>query len=217
MWRKMPKGQLAKCAEALALRKAYPDLADIYTDDEMLQADDNHAPSGRAMTIGAAPAVEGTKEAAQAVAARIIAEHDALEAQRAAEAVPLPKAVIPQPGPSPERPVLDAEFEEGTREPGDDRTIAAAVIESIKETKTRDGKAMLQIRWNGRDHGCFYPDLFKFLLAGKGLSAQLIAEEKGKYSNITGILKIGRREFEEGKVPILDVNEPRPTTVQGLY
>lgn len=40
MWRKMPAGQLAKCAFALALRAAFPrTFAGIYVDEEMHQAD----------------------------------------------------------------------------------------------------------------------------------------------------------------------------------
>lgn len=73
MWKKMPRLMLGKVAEALALRKAWPDLSDIYTDEEMEQANDRNAPSGREISSASEP-TNGSREAAQQVAQRKIAE-----------------------------------------------------------------------------------------------------------------------------------------------
>lgn len=65
MWSSRPAGQLAKCAEALAWRMAFPqDLAGIYTAEEMEQADNNvQAPAYDAPT--ATPAVDWEAELAK--------------------------------------------------------------------------------------------------------------------------------------------------------
>jgi phage recombination protein Bet len=321
-YNRMPRHMLAKCAEALAIRKGYPDLSDIYTDAEMVQADQEYTPEGRIITdangftaSGRAVTYEANRQLGKARQAEVLDEKlghghepgsdkakmaEAALARVEAADKELAETKMDIKQEPPQVAPLDSKHEEakprGTIElvhsadqgtiirgdigdlveliqkhctatwkddwwhilptdvstihamgkqlnyriveifpkdlppkgkterketpktttasagksqsPGAEPFIVKGTIERVFVTlKGEKSFAMVTIKTPEgakREAGCWDKDIYGYLDKGKGKEAEVFFQTKGQYTNITGLKRIGRVEFEHNKVPILN-------------
>lgn len=91
----------------------------------------------------------------------------------------------------------------------DTGAVITAVIKKVSSVTKGAKSKFIQVLLNGVWHYCFNPDLFDYLGQGLNLEAELYVNDR-KPPTIEGIKRIGTREFVDGKVPAIQVNEERP-------
>lgn len=100
-WRKMPRRMLAKCATALALRQAYPDLGGLYIPEECERIGEDHTENGRQIIRpdAAGLALPPTHAPIDVIAEEVERQKSGAKPRSVEEMKSVPKAAPPPPLP----------------------------------------------------------------------------------------------------------------------
>jgi phage recombination protein Bet len=229
MWAKFPSVMLAKCAEMIALRRAFPaELSGLYSTEEMSQADDHVAVSAMQAPVAATKQVERAQAqipAAAGISSEVIhtdtATYVESEVVEAPKAKPAPKAKTAAPAAAP-APVSGGLHHRASRVPADATIQVEPVyirkVGEPKPTKVGTSRTGILVQDSMKEYwvSCFDQKIVECCLNAIDAECrmQLLA-----VNNEKGITLYGVREYlaEEATVPAEEeIPQPKPIDIDEI-
>lgn len=225
-WKRMPYGQLGKCAEALALRKAFPaDLSGVYAFEEMAQS--THAETEET-TPDTTPLLEAEKKLLcgdcnkEVDACTIRGNFVTLEKVREASKRDFGGANLCGPcqvlrhsakrkANTPAEPAKEAPAADSSPDPYfaeiDGKKLVSGTVMVVSSPTVKGKGTTVSIKLKDDSWiSCWHVSLHEHLATAKGKRCVFVYSINGAFKNLEEIRKIGDQEFD-GKVPVVQLKD----------